>query len=268
MLKRILIILIFFIGVPFLWIASEKAGGPRNSLSVLSSKFSVKQTIGFNIDAVDIIELTNKERVLNGLSPFSVNINLNDSAELKVDDMIALQYFEHQSPSGEGVSDLATKVGYEYVIIGENLALGTFRSSEEIVQAWMDSPGHRANILNKNYQEIGVSVKKGLYKEEEVWFAVQHFGTNKSVCPKIESSLKQEINSINASLKEEEREINTLKKILEEPGASNNINYNESIKLFNKKVVDYNNKLNISKQKINFYNSQVKEFNNCIATFQ
>ncbi|MBP6857685.1 MAG: hypothetical protein KBC11_00590 [Candidatus Pacebacteria bacterium] len=268
MLKRILLILIFFVGVPLLWITANKIKGIDGPRSILSSKVSIKQAAELKINIVDIIELTNKERVLAGLPPLSTNNLLSDSADLKVDDMIALQYFEHQSPNGDSVSDLGTKVGYDYVVMGENLALGTFSNSAEIVQAWMDSPGHRANILNKNYQDIGVSVKRALYKGDEVWFAVQHFGTNRSVCPSIDQSLKTDIDVTNNELKGEESTINILKRALEAPGASSSPNYSENIKLFNKNVDDYNSKLQVSKQKINNYNSQVKEFNRCIATFQ
>ncbi len=235
---------------------------------VFSRVTTAKQIPEFNINAVDIIEATNKERVVVGLPPLATNTLLNDSAELKVDDMIARQYFEHQSPTGEGVSDLGKKVGYEYVIMGENLAMGTFLTSAEIVQAWMDSPGHKANILNTKYQNIGVSVKRGTFEGKEVWFAVQHFGTSRSVCPSVSEVLKKEIDIVNGELKKEEGSINALKKSLEAPGASSSPSYQSDIQTFNKKVDAYNAKLQVSRLQISKYNIQVKEFNRCIATFQ
>ena len=221
-----------------------------------------------NMSGVDIIDATNKERVAVGLPPLSTNPELGVSAELKVDDMIVRQYFEHASPTGEGVSDLGAKAGYSYVILGENLALGNFTSPTDVVEAWMNSPGHKANILNKRYQEIGVSVKLGVYEGKEVWFAVQHFGTSRNVCPNIDTNLKVDINALNAELKAEEGTISALKKSLETPGAQDDPAYQSNIALFNNKVDAYNAKLAVSREKIDYYNKQVRIFNTCIATFQ
>lgn len=221
-----------------------------------------------SINSTDIIEATNKERLAVGLPPFSTNTKLDVSAEVKVDDMTERQYFEHNSPTGEGVSDLGTKAGYQYVIMGENLALGNFTSAKDIVDAWMNSPGHKANILNKRYQEIGVSVKLVNYEGKEVWLAVQHFGTSRSVCPIIDTNLKSTINAINSELKIEEGTIRALKATLETSGAQDDPSYQSSIALFNDKVEAYNAKLAISREKIDLYNKQVRAFNFCIATFQ
>jgi uncharacterized protein YukE len=268
MLKRFLTILIIFVlggwGISQYFELHSK----EDISKVFSRVTTVKQIPEFDINAVDIIEYTNKERVAVGLPPLATNTLLDASAEIKVDDMIARQYFEHQSPTGEGVSDLGKEVGYEYVIMGENLAMGTFLSSAEIVQAWMDSPGHKANILNTKYQDIGVSVKRGVFEDKEVWFAVQHFGTNRSVCPSVNISLKKEIDQINAELKKEEGSISALKKTLEGPGAASSPSYQSDVQTFNKKVDAYNAKLQISRVQISKYNVQVKEFNRCIATFQ
>lgn len=268
MLKRISIILIVFILGG--WAISRYADSRPSvdSHKVFSRFTSIKQVPEIDINIIDIIEATNKERVLAGLPPLSTNKLLDTSAEMKLDDMIAREYFEHQSPTGEGVSDLGKKVGYSYVIMGENLAMGDFISSYDIVEAWMESPGHKANILNTKYQDIGVSVKLGKYEGKEVWFAVQHFGTSRSVCPSISDILKKEIDAINQALKAEEGIINTLKKDLEAPGASAKPSYKSDVETFNKKVDEYNAKLRVSRQKIESYNLQVKEFNRCIATFQ
>src|SRR5262249_8345343 len=109
-----------------------------------------------------VIKWTNIQRQENGALPaLTVNAKLNESAQLKLKDMFAKQYFEHVSPSGVGPDGLANEVGYAYASIGENLALGNFADDRALVQAWMDSPGHRANILGKSYREIGVAVGKG-----------------------------------------------------------------------------------------------------------
>jgi uncharacterized protein YkwD len=274
MLKRLIIIFIVLIAGSWLifehptFLTDSKSYiSQRNFSKVFSDKTTLNQVSEEAINNTDIIEFTNKERVAVGLPPLSVNTKLGVSAEIKTDDMIARQYFEHESPTGEGVSDLGKKAGYEYVIMGENLAMGTFTSSEDIVKAWMNSPGHKANILNKKYQEIGVSVKRGSYEGKEVWFAVQHFGTSRSVCPDIDINLKNEIADINASLKIEEGIINDLKKTLEAPGAQNSPSYQSDVQTFNKNVDAYNAKLQISRQKIETYNVEIRNFNRCIATF-
>lgn len=267
MLKKILPIIIFA-GFA-LWATIHHDGVLMQSRRVLSWVSTIKQVkeVQQGFDITDIIEATNKERVAEGLPPLSTNEKLNKSAEIKVDDMIDRQYFEHQAPTGEGVSDLGKKAGYEYVIMGENLALGAFTSSDDIVKAWMESPGHKANILNNKYQDIGVSVKSAVYEGKEVWFAVQHFGTSRGVCPEIDSSLKNEIESLNRELKAEEQGIASLKKTLEAPGASSDPSYRNNIAVFNNSVDGYNRKLAISRQKVEIYNAEVRDFNKCIATF-
>ncbi len=269
MLKKFLTILsIFVLGG---WAFSQYF---NNSLNLKTYKvFSTIKTIGTikeepDIIITDIIEETNKQRVLEGLPPLSINEKLNESSDIKTQDMIDLQYFEHNSPNGDGVSDLGTKVGYQYVVMGENLALGNFSSAKEIVDAWMNSPGHRANILSSKYQEIGVSVKYAKYEGKNVWFAVQHFGTSRIVCPSIDTNLKASIDALNRELKAEEGIIINLKKSLEAPGAQNQSSYQSMIETFNAKVDAYNAKLVASKQKINIYNQEVRRFNSCITAFQ
>lgn len=93
-----------------------------------------------------ILAETNSERARLGLSPLRISSNLNAAATLKVIDMFARQYFEHTSPTGVTISDLSESVGYDYILVGENLALGNFSSDAALVAAWMGSPGHRANI--------------------------------------------------------------------------------------------------------------------------
>src|SRR3972149_8112399 len=139
------------------------------------------------------IKSTNIQREKNGLTTLSTNSLLNQSTQRKVKDMFSEQYFEHISPQGLDVSDLAENAGYKFILIGENLALGNFLNDEALVQAWMDSPGHRENILNSGYKEIGVAVLKGTYQGKTTWIAVQHFGKPLSDCPQPDTTLKQKI---------------------------------------------------------------------------
>ena len=142
------------------------------------------QTLAEKMDASVVIQITNQQRQLNGsLPPLKNNFTLSQSAMIKARDMLDLQYFEHESPFGVAVGDLARRVGYGYISVGENLAMGTFRSEQDLVNAWMNSPGHRANILNKNYTEIGVAVIRGVFEGKPIWMSVQHFGRPLTDCP-------------------------------------------------------------------------------------
>ncbi len=255
-------LVMLFIAKQDSFFGSKKIAQVFSNVSVIQKEFLGAVTVA------DIIEETNKERIAQGLAPLSTSETLNRSAALKVDDMIKRQYFEHQSPTGQGASDLAEEAGYDYVVMGENLALGDFDTSLSIVEAWMNSEGHRANILSKKYQDIGVSVKRGLYQGKEVYFAVQHFGTSRSVCPTVNKNLKKEIDAINAELKKEEGTILALKAVLEAPNAAKKDTYQADIVLFNTKVDAYNKLLGTSKEKIAIYNREVQNLNKCIATFQ
>lgn len=220
------------------------------------------------LSADGILDFTNRQRKANGsLLPLSQNSKLNQIASLRIKDMFEKEYFEHKSPSGVGASDIAYDVGYEFILVGENIALGNFGGDEAIVQAWMDSPGHRANILNKRYTEIGIAAERGLYKGKEVWLAVQIFGRPLNLCNEPDYSLKKSISEseeridlLNIKAKAYYFEIESMKR--------GNI---EDVEEYNKKVRQYNEVvrqikiLNSElKSSIDKYNSQVKVFNICI----
>ncbi len=234
--------------------------------SYLRKPTSTKETEP--LASASIIDATNNERIKAGLAPLTLNPKLSSSATIKIEDMVKRQYFEHVSPNGKGVSDLGTEVGYNYIIMGENLALGSFVDSDDVVAAWMESPGHRANILNAQYQEIGVAVQKAEYQGREVWFAVQHFGTNRSACPAISNALKNEIDAINKDLKNRQVHIAAEKALLESPDHPQGEEYKEAVEAFNKLVADYNAILIISQEKIRTYNTQVTVFNSCLVRYQ
>src|ERR1035437_2204880 len=138
----------------------------------------------------NVILLTNKNRKENGdLPALKESSKLDGSAEKKLQDMFTNQYFEHVSPTGVSISDLGKQAGYEYILIGENLALGNFKDDAALLDAWMASVGHRANILNKHYTEIGVAVGKGKFEGRDTWMAVQHFGEPMSICPTVDQVL-------------------------------------------------------------------------------
>ncbi len=123
-----------------------------------------------------IFNLTNKSRSQNNIAPLTYNFSLARAAQAKADDMLAKQYFAHVSPEGRNPWSFIKNVGYSYVAAGENLAVD-FVEAESVDRAWMNSPGHRANILNSNFQEIGVGISRGTFEGHDTTFVVQMFGT-------------------------------------------------------------------------------------------
>lgn len=211
-----------------------------------------------------IIEYTNRARLQNGALPaLTENELLNKDAKLKLEDMFAKQYFEHESPTGVGPADLAKTVGYAYVIVGENLALGDFASDDTVVTAWMNSPGHRANILNTHYQEIGVAVGKGMYEGHETWIAVQSFGLPLSVCPTISTELKSQIEANNIGIARLRGSLDS-KKIQIESTSPNDPSYNVYVGEFNALIPEYNTLVEATRVLVAEYNASVQAFNSCI----
>lgn len=233
-------------------------------LKIINTVNSVDSTLTVN----NIIALTNQNRVAEGLNPLTENHKLDLSAEKKVDDMIALQYFEHVSPTGVDVSKLGDSVGYEYIIIGENLAMGNFRNDKALLDAWMASPGHRENILKSNYTEIGVAAKKGTFDGRDVWFAVQHFGTPKSLCPSIDNILQATIESLQLKATKTQQELDSKLKAINSGAVVNGQTTNEQIIDYNLLVNEYNKLINKIKSNISIYNLQVNQFNSCVESKQ
>jgi uncharacterized protein YkwD len=209
-----------------------------------------------------VIEFTNIERVKAGLLPLKGNAELDISSSMKAEDLLDNQYFAHESPSGIGVADLAEKAGYEFILIGENLALGNFKDDQTLVQAWMDSPGHRENILNVKYGDIGVSVIKGTFEGEVTWFAVQHFGFPSSACPEPSQSLKDQIDMRESQAQELEAILDSLR-IEIESQSLNRREYNQKVRQYNDLVSQYNNLNTEIKILLDQYNDQVWIFNDC-----
>ncbi|MGG5736658.1 MULTISPECIES: CAP domain-containing protein [Bacillus cereus group] len=110
-----------------------------------------------------VVELTNAERAKQGLSALQIDTELSKVARIKSEDMQKNNYFDHNSPTYGSPFDMMKKFGISYTSAGENIAQGQ-RTPEEVVQAWMNSAGHRANILNNSFTHIGVGyVESGNY---------------------------------------------------------------------------------------------------------
>lgn len=106
-----------------------------------------------------VVELVNAERAKNGLKPLKMNAQVNKTATLKSQDMAKLGYFDHNSPTYGSPFDMMKKYGISYRTAGENIAMGQ-TTPEQVMKGWMNSPGHRANILKSSFTEIGVGVAK------------------------------------------------------------------------------------------------------------
>ena len=120
--------------------------------------------------------LANADRTSNGLHELRVNPLLEKAAQLKANDMVAKGYFAHNAPDGTEPWHWFDVAGYDYAYAGENLAV-FFSDSDEVEQAWMRSPTHRANILNDHYDEVGIAVAYGTYQGHPTAFVVQEFGS-------------------------------------------------------------------------------------------
>jgi hypothetical protein len=120
-------------------------------------------------------ELTNDRRKEASLNTLTSNPILDLAAQKKAEDMATKSYFAHTSPEGRTPWSWLSEAGYKFVYAGENLAVN-FYDSEDVTDAWMDSPGHRANILKEGYTEVGTGVARGMYKGREAIFVAQFYG--------------------------------------------------------------------------------------------
>lgn len=136
-----------------------------------------------NISTQDLLVLTNQVRAQNNLPPLNYNDALATAAYWKGVDMFSNDYWAHIDPkTGATPWIFIQKAGYQYTYAGENLARG-FGDAGSIVNAWMASPSHKANMLSPNYQDVGFSVQEGtLTGEANTILVVQMFG-GKSIPP-------------------------------------------------------------------------------------
>ena len=219
---------------------------------------------GSDLTRAGIILETNNQRVANGLKALKENSILNKAALAKAQDIINKQYFDHISPSGVGPDGLAQKYGYEYIVIGENLILGVFSGDKEAVDDWMNSPGHRANILNSRYTEIGVGVLKGIYENQTAWVGVQEFGLPASTCPSPSASLKKKIETMQNQLDISSNTITDLRKEINSINPKRGRDYENAVEQYNTLTDQYNSLTEQVKKLISDYNKQVTQYNICV----
>ncbi len=121
-----------------------------------------------------VVALTNEERTERGVPALTPNEALDRAAQAKAEDMAAKGYYAHVAPDGRTPMHWVSMEGYEYRIVGENLVVNR-TEARTVIDAFMGSSGHRANILRRDFTEIGVGVATGTYKGKEAVFTVQLF---------------------------------------------------------------------------------------------
>lgn len=129
-----------------------------------------------------VVDETNVSRQQENLALLTRSSVLDEAARLKAEDMAAEGYFSHWSPEGVSPWHWFEEAGYGYAYAGENLAVH-FTDSTAVVEAWLESPSHRANILNDKYTEVGIGTAVGTFEGYDTVFVVQLFGTPAAAMP-------------------------------------------------------------------------------------
>ena len=140
-----------------------------------------------NITVEELLTLTNQKRAESGLPPLQMNPELANAAAAKASDMFSKNYWAHVAPDGATPWGFIRSAGYEYIWAGENLARG-YTTSSDVVNAWMASPGHKANILSSNYSDIGFAIQTGTLTGDETVLVVQEFGRRNTASSDIAAS--------------------------------------------------------------------------------
>lgn len=131
-----------------------------------------------NIYSAVLVDLTNQSRASNNQPVLVVNPVLQTVAQMKANDMAAKSYFAHTSPEGLTPWYWFKKAGYVFSYAGENLAVN-FKETQDVENALLASPTHRANILDPHFTEIGIATAEGVYKGNTTTFVVESFGKPK-----------------------------------------------------------------------------------------
>ncbi len=134
-----------------------------------------------------IVDMINEERVGQNLGELTRNPVLDKAAQMKANDMAKYEYFAHFSPTGVSPWYFFKKANYNFVNAGENLAIHFF-DTKTVVDAWLKSPTHRANIMNGTYTETGIGIAEGEFEGFKTLYVVQFFGTPAQVTVPVKSA--------------------------------------------------------------------------------
>ncbi len=179
-----------------------------------------------------LIELTNMRREEASVGELVVSPLLMEAARLKAEDMVNKGYFAHISPEGNDPCYWLRVVGYDYLYAGENLAVNFLRT-DQVDEAWMRSPSHRDNIVNKTFKEVGIATAVGDYNGHEAIFVVQFFGTRNQI--RMAYSYEEEI-IVTAKEEEKEKDI-ILQEAIEDITQKEDIIQEEEIIIDSKEII-------------------------------
>ncbi len=154
--EEFIFVLVVFIGIIFYF--------NQNNFGIIK-KLKLTATV---YPAV-LVDLTNQDRVLNGVTKLTWSPTLEKAAKLKAEDMLENSYFAHTSPSGLNPWHWLKEVNYNFVAVD-------FTESQNVENAWLNSPKHKENIMNSNFTEIGIATVDGVFEGKQTTFVVQFFG--------------------------------------------------------------------------------------------
>lgn len=150
-------------------VTAKKAGTAVISAKIGRKKLTCKITVKKAAAADEVIALANKERARRGIKALKKNALLDRAAKVRAKELA--RRFSHDRPNGESCFT-AISPSYRYRLLGENIAAG-YTGPDAVMEGWMHSPGHKANILNGGFDEIGVAV----YEKNGTKYWVQMFGS-------------------------------------------------------------------------------------------
>lgn len=142
------------------------------------------QVLGYatNITIGDLHSISNGERTSRGVNGLNLNSKLNQAAANKAAHMFANNYWAHNAPDGTTPWSFMTAAGYSYYTAGENLAKN-FSTSAGVVNGWMDSPGHKANVLNSAFKDVGYAVMNGTLQGQQTTLVVAMYAAPNAPAP-------------------------------------------------------------------------------------
>ena len=240
---------------------------PQITKSTDNTEFSKKNSIlHTKINRENIVWFTNYERAKANLPPLTASAQLNTSSSRKNDDMFTHQYFNHTRAGNPpvGFDSFIDDQSYSFIKIGENLAMGDFSSSAEIVNAWMKSPAHKKNILDPIYRDIGVTATFGTMNGKEVYLITQHFGDPRSSCPSINATTKEAIDTLKKQITELQATINEKQQEVTHSDNALDPHYDSLIAEYNSFVQTYNSAIKQMTSLVTAYNKQVQSFDRCV----
>ena len=269
-----LALFVSIIAVIFFWKYPEYLADQKRTIPRPPAIFSE------NLNATDIVKLTNEYRITLGLPPLRENFQLTHAAEYRANDMIRNSYYAHVNPvTGENPGDAIKQANYQFKSYAENIAMGNWQSNGHIVDGWINSPGHRANIVNPDIREIGVAIVKDNTTplgRPSVYYGVQLFASPMPDCSqpsKADKALLQDMQRKNDDIwrrvDDRRREIEALKNRIdcETNMATRNrliTDYNRQVDSFNSLAAEAKGMQDSLKLVVQSYNNKINEYNTCM----